>query len=350
MLEIKDLVKSYKSFSLKIEELIVPSGDYFVLLGPTGSGKTLLLNLIAGLVNPDQGSITYQGKNIIYDPPEKREFGIVYQDSALFPHLSADDNIAFGLKLNRRASKDIEKKVEIIMDQLEIAHLSGREIINLSGGEKQRVAIARALVLEPKVLLLDEPFSSLDYLTKETMISLIKKIKDNYQPTFFHITHDFEDALSLADQVGVVKEGRIIQTGKVLDVFRRPHDEFIANFVGSKNIFSGELTLIDQQSIFKINERVKFFVGRDINKDYRKVVLQADNIILSNEFTESSARNNFKGQIKEITRKRGISEVAVDIGGVIIYSFITNYSLAELKLEKGQSIFLSFKSNALHFF
>ena len=262
MIALHNIEKSFKNFSLAIDTLSIREGEYFVLLGPTGSGKTLLLSILAGLVTPGKGSIQLHGQDITYSVPETRGFGIVYQDSALFPHLSVIQNIGFGLMIKKFPKKEIETRVKNIMNRLGIDYLYGRTTQGLSGGEKQRIALARALIMEPSVLLLDEPFSSLDYLTKEEMIKLIKNIRKEFNPTVLHITHDFEEAMVLANHVGIINKGRLIQTGSVSEIFREPGDPFVANFVGAKNLFSGEIQNSGDTTIFRTEKNLDIFIGK----------------------------------------------------------------------------------------
>jgi len=349
VLKVLGITKNYPNFSFKVDELFIKKSNYFVLLGPTGSGKTLLMNLLAGLVLPTRGEVYHQDKNITFLSPEKRGFGIVYQDSALFPHLDVVNNIAFGLKIKKISKKDIELKIKNIMQKLDIFYLYGRDINNLSGGEKQRVAIARALVLEPDLLLFDEPFSALDYQTKEEMIRLLKQIQKDYQPTIFHITHDFEDALTLADKIAVMKEGRIIQQGKPNQVFSKPFNRFVANFVGAKNVISGRLKGQGEETSFVVNEQLEIQIGYNPSENFSNLAISSEYIIISKGFLNEKSPNSFWGQVLDIIPKRGINEVEIDIG-LKVYSFLTTRSLQELGLKKNDKVNITLDSNGFHFF
>jgi len=349
MLKIDRITKRFKKFELNIENLEIEKSSYYVLLGPTGSGKTLLMNIITGLVRPSTGSIFNNDMDITDIGPNKRGFGIVYQDSALFPHYNVNENIGFGLKIRGIKKSVIEEKVSSIMKSLGIGYLYGRTVYGLSGGEKQRIAIARALIMKPGVLFFDEPFSSLDYMTREDMIAFIKKIRKEYNPTIFHITHNFEDAMSLADKVSVIKNGSLIQTGSVVEVFKYPEDIFIANFVGTKNVFSGNIKGKGNNLIFQTDDGIDIFIGRNVDRECTTAIVRADDIVLSKKLTESSATNVFSGVVIEIINKMGINEIELDIGA-LIHVFITNRSLQEMNIKKNDKLYCIFKGSAVHLF
>jgi len=361
VLTVKGINKVFRNFSLGVDSLSIGRGDYFVLIGPTGSGKTLLLNIIAGLVAPDSGSVFLDELDITGLFPEKRGFGIVYQDSALFPHLDVMDNIGFGLRMGGRSRKQARHEARGIMSHLGISHLSERGIQGLSGGEKQRVAIARAMIMKPRVLLLDEPFSSLDYSTKEDMIQFVKRIRQEYRPTVFHITHDFEEALILADAVGVINRGRLVQSGSVADIFRYPGDRFVANFVGAKNIFPGALSGSGDDTVFSTERGLDLYVGRAVENHVRFAMVRADDIVLSRSQPVGSATNVFRGRVTDIVYKRGINEVRLCLdrdrgaeGDVVdadvVHAFITTRSLRDMEIKQGDDLFASFKGSAIHLF
>jgi molybdate transport system ATP-binding protein len=236
-LEIKNLTVKVGSFSLKNLNLSLPKGSYTVLLGPSGSGKSTLLETLVGFHPVREGKIYLEGKEITNLPPERRSIAIVYQDYLLFPHMNVFENIAYGLK--KKYKNDLQKiKEEVfqIAEALKIDHLLDKKVNFLSGGEKQRVAIARAVVVKPRLLLLDEPFSALDVKTKEDLRNLIKEINKNYQLTVLHVSHDLDDAQSLAQKVVFLKDGRILEQGSFEDIFLRAKNSFVASFVGLNRI------------------------------------------------------------------------------------------------------------------
>lgn len=349
MVEIKGITKRYRNFFLDAAALSVGAGSYFVLLGPTGSGKSLILNMVAGVTKPDAGKIFFNRNDITAHPPERRNFGVVYQDSALFPHMGVEANIGFSLSVRGIVNSEVKKSVSEIMERLGIEYLAGRGVKNLSGGEKQRVALARALIMKPALLLLDEPFSALDSMTRIEMIDLMRDIKKEMAPTVIHITHDFEEAMSLGDSCAVINRGRVVESGTVSDVFSRPKDAFTANFTGARNVYSGAVVGSGDDTCFETSAGVKFFIGRRIEIAARNAVVSPDDVILSKKISETSARNSFPGKIIRVTRRSGAVEVRADIG-VQMVSRVTSRSLEELGISEGDDITVIFKGNAVHLF
>jgi ABC-type sugar transport system ATPase subunit len=219
-------------FSLCDVSLEIAQGEVFSILGPTGAGKTIILEMIAGFYRPQAGCILIQNKDVSTIPPEKRGIGFVYQDYALFPHLNVYKNIAFGLQLIKCSSSLVKEKVRLLSQMMGITHLWHRYPGTLSGGEQQRVALARALIVKPQILLIDEPFSALDPSTKKTLYQEVKKIHARIKCTIVHVTHDFTEVGALADRVGIILDGKIRQVGSPEEIFCRPVDQRIADFLG----------------------------------------------------------------------------------------------------------------------
>lgn len=222
--------------SLDIEE-----GEIFALLGTSGCGKSTLLRIIAGFEHPDSGSIKINGEDILKIPAYKRPVNMMFQNYALFPHMTILDNVAFGLKQEKLPSHLISKRVNEALEMLGLINFAKRYPNQISGGQQQRVALARSIVKRPKLLLLDEPLGSLDRNTRErTQVELIK-IQDYLNLTFIIVTHDQDEAMSLADRIGVIKEGKLLQIGTPEDIYENPQSKYVANFVGSINLFEGEV-------------------------------------------------------------------------------------------------------------
>lgn len=230
-----EIEKYYPEFGMRIE-LTVRDGEFFSLVGPSGCGKTTLLRLIAGLDRPDQGRILLDGNDITGLPPAKRRIGLVFQDYALFPHLTVYGNIEYGLKVAGLPPADRKERVRELLSLFALENLAAREIHQLSGGERQRVALARALAPRPLLLLLDEPFSALDYNLRRRLRGELRELQKRLGFTVIFVTHQQEEALSLSERLGVMESGRIIQVGTSYEVYENPVSPFVARFLGDANL------------------------------------------------------------------------------------------------------------------
>lgn len=219
----------------------IGKGENFSLLGPSGCGKTTLLRLAAGFERPDSGRILLDGADITDLPPEKRPVNTVFQNYALFPHLSVWENVAFGLRIAKKGRDDIKKRVEAMLALTRLTEHAGKRPAQLSGGQKQRVAIARALVNEPRVLLLDEPLAALDLKLRQHMLGELKRLHEQVGITFIYVTHDQEEALSVSDRIAVMNRGRLAQVGMPEELYERPANHFVASFIGDANFLPGSV-------------------------------------------------------------------------------------------------------------
>jgi iron(III) transport system ATP-binding protein len=243
---VKDLTKRFGSqevvsrVSFSIEE-----GELFTLLGPSGCGKTTLLRLIAGFYAPDGGEIRFDERVVNAVPPHERGIGMVFQNYALWPHMKVFDNVAYGLKLQKVESARIAERVNGVLEKVKLAGLGGRYPGQLSGGQQQRVALARALVLNPKILLLDEPLSNLDAKVRIQVRAEIRKLQQELGITTIYVTHDQEEALTLSDRIAVLERGRLMQVGPPKALYERPANLFVADFIGINNLIEGTVESVD---------------------------------------------------------------------------------------------------------
>ena len=242
IIKIENLSKAFgEKVILDNINLDIKRGEFVTLLGPSGCGKTTLLRMLAGFMQPDSGSITMEDKDILSMPPHKRPLNTVFQRYALFPHLNVYENIAFGLKLKKVESKEIDKRVRKALKMVSMTDYEDRDVNSLSGGQQQRVAIARAIVNQPQVLLLDEPLAALDLKMRKDMQLELKQMHEALGITFIYVTHDQEEALTLSDTIVVMSEGKIQQIGSPIDIYNEPVNSFVADFIGESNILNGTM-------------------------------------------------------------------------------------------------------------
>ena len=348
MIAIKNLKVNLGYFLLQDISLDIKQGEYFIILGPTGAGKTVLLEAIAGLYPVLEGEVWIDGNEITDLSPEKRGIGIVYQDQALFPHLPVEENIAFGLKMRKRPKDEIKSKTDAIAEVMGILHLLKRSPATLSGVEKQKVALARALVAEPKVLLLDEPLSALDPETRERMQGELREMHRKVMVTIIHVTHDFEEAITLGHRVAVLNDGCIAQIGTPEEFLRQPSSEFVARFALSRNIFSGRVVLIEDGCALIDVGGTKLRATTETKGEVR-LSIRPEDILISRELLQSTARNCFQGVISDIADRGSIIYITVTLPPDFI-CIITRQAFDELELRNGGKVWITFKASAIRVF
>ncbi|WP_326537472.1 ABC transporter ATP-binding protein [Pseudorhodoferax sp.] len=242
-IELVGLGKRYGDFTaVAPTDLHIAQGELVTLLGPSGSGKSTILSMIAGLTAPSEGTVRIGGRDVTHVPPAQRNLGMVFQSYALFPHMTVFDNIAFALSIRGVAKRDIARRVDKALEQVRLGGLARRRPSELSGGQQQRVALARALVFEPEILLLDEPMGALDKNLREQVQLELRQLQRDLGVTTVLVTHDQEEALSLSTRLVVLDKGQVQQVDSPMQAYRRPRNRFVAQFIGTANLFSGELS------------------------------------------------------------------------------------------------------------
>jgi molybdate/tungstate transport system ATP-binding protein len=345
MLELRGITKRLGSFELSDISLQIGNGEYFVLLGPSGVGKTVLIEIIAGLILPDAGSIMWNGCDITSARPESRGFAVVYQDYALFPHLTVEHNIAYPLRTAKTSSRKIKDRILYLSDMLGINDLLKRRPSTLSGGQQQRVALARALAVEPKLLLLDEPLAALDTNTRLRLRRELKRINSETGIPVLHVTHDPQEAMSLADRICIMLDNRIKQIATPHEMFQRPSDPEVADFLNMSNVLPVDL----------VHENVCTVYGREIhvssaNDAICHIWIRPEEIILSKAPFDSSARNQFKCKVTGWDNRESLLAVQITSDGLVLTALITHASFQKMQIETGTEVFATFKSSAIHCF
>jgi|DewCreStandDraft_5_1066085.scaffolds.fasta_scaffold00182_29 ABC-type Fe3+/spermidine/putrescine transport system ATPase subunit len=297
--------------------LDVQEGSFTTLLGPSGCGKTTTLRLIAGFYEPDQGEIWIGGKRMNDVPPHKRPTAMVFQEYALFPHMTVFENVAYGLRMRRLPRKEIEERVGSILEFVGLPGLEGKFPHQLSGGQQQRVALARALVVEPEVLLLDEPLSNLDAKLRIRVRTEIREIQRRLKKTTIYVTHDQEEALSISDVIAVMDRGRIVQVGTPTEIYHRPANRFVADFVGLANFAQGTVVeAVDGRVTVDIGGSRLSITGEDASLrpgDQVVISVRPEAIRLS-AHPSSAGENTLKGMITSTSFLGSVTRFWVRVG------------------------------------
>ncbi|MFO7837907.1 MAG: ABC transporter ATP-binding protein [Desulfosalsimonadaceae bacterium] len=343
MIRLKKLEIRLPGFTLGPVDISVETGECFILLGPTGAGKTLVLETIAGMLPPTCGCIELDGTDVTGLAPEKRGIGIVYQDFALFPHLSVMENITYGLRYCKKANRSSRERIEELMLHTGIRHLRSRSVTTLSGGEKQRVALVRALSVNPSILLLDEPLSSLDRGSRGEIQKLLKSLHRETGTTFIMVTHDFTEALFLGQRAAVLNKGRIEQTGPVPDILRRPRTPFVAGFAGIPNIFAAEFT--DTRALIR-GTALTLPQTPSGKKGY--IAVRSEDIRILSGQSESGEKTLLRGKIKVITDLGPYGEVVVITPAAAFTVMLPRRELLALYEKTPAEVLLHIPPDAIH--
>ena len=335
-----DNVVALDKVNLKIEK-----SEIFSLLGSSGCGKSTLLRIIAGFEKPDEGRILLEGKDITKLPPYVRPLNIMFQNYALFPHLNVTNNIQFGLKEEKISKEEINHRVNEILNLLELNGLEKRKINEISGGQQQRVALARCLVKKPKLLLLDEPLAALDkQLRVQTQFELVN-LQYKLGITFIIVTHDQEEAMSLSDRMAIMKNGEILQVGNPVEIYEKPKDKYIANFIGTANIFN-VLNKNNQIIIKELNYEVKNINNKE---NYFKCLIRPEKISVKK--LENQSDNLNIGVIKEVAYLGSYTKYLIEVNGFEFYSFMQNSLVSDnLQIRWDDKVQISFNETSIYFF
>lgn len=339
MIEICDLCLELPGFSLDHIRLDIRDTDFFALLGPTGSGKSLLLEAMMGLMTPTFGSIRINGRDITGLAPEKRDMGIVYQDFALFPHMTVEQNIRFGLRYHDISPSLAEERLEQLVSRMEISHILHRYPGTLSGGEKQRTALARALILGPGVLLLDEPLSALDPMLQDDLKHLLKSLHQELKTTFVMVSHSFSDVLFLAGNGAIMRNGRIEQAGSIQTLFEAPTSPFTARFTGMKNVFPIETV---PPELTRLN-------GSSPVNGHRHMALRPE-AILSHSPADSTEGLTLEGEVKRLIPRGFYFDVILQVERLELTAHWTRHDILTRQIQPGRRARLYIPEGSLHTF
>ncbi|MCD6392528.1 MAG: ATP-binding cassette domain-containing protein, partial [Planctomycetes bacterium] len=312
-------------------------------LGPSGVGKTVLMEIIAGLIGPDEGRILWDDADITSRAPEARGFSVVYQDYALFPHLTVRRNIAYGLEAASARAEKICRQVAGLAEILRIEEILDRYPKSLSGGEQQRVALARALAVGPQLLLLDEPLSAVDVNTRLRLRKELKRINTELNVPVLHITHDPQEAITLGDRICVMLDSRIRQVGSAAELFHEPCEPDVARFLGMRNILA--VSEVKSGACFVDGRQIQ---ASDADETTTHIWIRPEEIVISTEAFESSARNQFTCLVAEIEHHGSLLAVQVVSGAMSLTALITYRSFKELGIAVGAEAYITFKSSAVH--
>ena len=350
MIRTEQLNYTIGTFNLRDFSIDIRAGEYFVMLGPPGAGKTMFLECLCGLKKIGSGKIWIGEHNITHLEPRLRGIGYVPQDYALFPHLSVAQNIAFGLRAHHSSPKEINYRTNRTTDLLGITHLLPRPIAGLSGGEKQRVALARALVLEPKVLLLDEPVCALDEVTRQEVCSQLSHIQKSLHLTTVHVSHNLEEAFSVADRAAVLHLGQLQQIGPLGDLLRKPQSEFVARFMRCQNIFSGHGSPAggsNPNSLVKLNDLTLTIPGKYDGKV--TFMIRPESILVhpSSETPQTKTPNTIPAKIVQ-WRDFG-QYIRIELTGSInLVTHITHADFAELGGGQASDLIALLPPDSIH--
>lgn len=347
MLQLKNIYTRVGDFSLRDINLNIQKGDYFILLGVSGAGKSIILETIAGLLTPDSGSMILDGEDITWKRIQQRSIGIVFQDHAVFPHMTVYNNIAYSLHGKELSLTEKDDRIKTIAAQMNISSLLNRQPATLSGGELQRVALARTLVQQPKILLLDEPLAAMDVQLKSELRSLLRQINRNGQ-TIIHVSHNYEEAVSLGNKIAVIHNGTILQQGDIDDVLQNPVSEFVAHFTGAKNFYQVTQLTTGNVNEYTLNSEVKVRIETEEHSENGFMMLRNEDITLTDRNLNDSEMNSLKGEIIELVKLPCGVEALINVG-VPVYVTVSPEKVKQMELKERSVVWVNFKSTSVRF-
>lgn len=341
-LELKNLKKSFtpEEYVLQGINLKIEQGEFVTLLGASGCGKTTTLRIIAGLEQPDSGSVWLEGKDVTLLEPNKRDVNTVFQNYALFPHMNVEDNIGYGLKIRKVPKPQIKQKVKEMLELVQLEGYERRKPAELSGGQKQRVAIARALANNPRVLLLDEPLGALDLQLRRAMQLELKRLQKKLGITFIYITHDQEEAINMSDRIVVMNQGRFEQIGTPDEVYNHPRTSYVATFVGNANILKGKAKKVNGHLVqLQIGAKTAFIYTEESVKvgEVITFALRSENILLE-EKKSVVGQENENGTGNAVRNETGENTIGDLYGTVKEKNFSAGQLRVQLVLSDGTEI------------
>ena len=348
-LKINNLNIHYDDFhAVKGVDLKIGDGQIVTLLGPSGCGKTSILRSIAGFITPSDGSVSIENEDITYLPPQKRDMGMIFQNYALWPHMTIKENIAYGLKIRKMPKSEIENKIKTLITQVQLEGQENKYPGQLSGGQQQRVALARALAIEPKILLCDEPLSNLDFKLRVELRTEIRDVAKKFGVTVIYVTHDQTEALAISDYIAVMNFGNVVQLGTPFEIFSNPNSLFVGKFVGQNNVINGSILDVEE-NVAKIQLSSGDIIFQRINENSNlkniQIIIRHDDLIYNPSYP--SNENLIEGKLSYKAYMGNFMQIEMKLSDDTTLMANISKNIQDLvDLEYGSPIKLQMKNNA----
>jgi len=348
-LTLQGLTKTFDRAGTVIDniDLRIEQGEFFTLLGPSGCGKSTALRIIAGLEEPTGGRIFFGDRDVTYEPANRRGIGFVFQNYALFPHMTVSDNVAFGLKIRKMSRAQITKAVEAALDQVALGGLGGERVDRLSGGQQQRVALARALVIRPTMLLLDEPLSNLDAKLRDETRATLRSLHRSSGATTIYVTHDQSEALAMSDRIAVMNKGRIHQSATPEEIYQRPSTRFVADFIGRNNVLDGVISdFSDNSAVVTFTDGTSLTI-RSTQKAEDVVLGHGERVAvcLRSEIFRLDPSGLFTGVVEEVEYSGPVQSYRITTGAGTLFVEMPS---SAARLSPGHQVRLGLDASAVH--